>query len=521
MAEATTEPTPSSTSPDDPGGRIGPAAWWGLIGLTALGALARFSRLGSQSIWMDETFVANAARVARLEGPLAVSRLDHSAPLGYWLAWLSTSLGGDSPTWLRLPPAALGTLAVPMMFALGIRLFRSPAIALASAGVMAVSPFAVWYAQDARMYAHWILASAAFVFVCWPAATGRPGVWGWAAMALTTAVGLYVHHYMALLSATFGLYLLARIGPGDRRLWIWAATQAVAALAFVPWLMLTADRIGQAGSSKPMVLLWMPYTYFTFSAGFSLGPSVRELQLDGPSAALKSHAAEIAAVGLATALAGLAGLRRLFRPGDRWAGAWCLAWAVGPVALAILATQVKDNLSYNARYAAACFPAAALILGGAIVSARRSALAAVGVAGLAVVSSWSLWNWYESPRYAKEDLRAAASFLADAFDEGDLMVIANGRSIPTLDYYGFPCPPGAVVANQPGEVPEASEDLDRLAGGPPRRAWLLEYREWEVDPSRSLRSALEASADRIDERRWPGVTLGLYRLPGPGSPDGP
>ncbi|QDV39644.1 glycosyltransferase family 39 protein [Tautonia plasticadhaerens] len=521
MAEATTEPTSSSPSPAGTEGRIGPAAWWGLIGLTALGALARFYRLDAQSIWMDETFVVNAARLARLEGPLAVSRLDHSAPLGYWLAWLSTGLGGDSPSWLRVPTAVAGTLTVPMMFALGIRLFRSPPIALASAGVMAVSPFAVWYAQDARMYAHWILASAAFVYVCWPAAAGRPSFWGWAAMALTTAVGLYVHHYMALLSATFGLFLLAVLGPRDRRPWIWAATQLVAALAFVPWLLLTADRIGQAGSSKPMALLWMPYTYFTFSAGFSLGPSVRELQLDGPSAALRSHVAEIAMVGLATAAAGLAGLRRLLREGDRRAGAWCLAWAVGPVALAILATQVKDNLSYNARYAAACYPAAALILGGAIASARRSALAAVGVAGLALVSSWSLWNWYESPRYAKEDLRSAASFLDGAFEEGDLMVIANGRSIPTLDYYGFPCPPGAVVADQPGEVPKAAEDLDRLAGGPPRRAWLLEYREWEVDPSRSLRSALGASANRLDERRWPGVTLGLYRLPGPGGPAGP
>ena len=462
----------------------GPSEWGMLIALTALGALARLYRLDAQSLWMDETFSYRAVLAMKDQGPLVVARLDHTAPAAYWMSWLSMGIGGASDFWFRLPMALVGTLTVPMIFALGRRLFGSTSIGLGAAAVAAVSPFAVWYAQEARMYAPLILMAAIYVYECWPAAEGRPGPLGWLAMAAATAVGLYVHQYVALLSATFGLYLLARLGLRDRRVWLWTATQVAGALAFVPWLVLSARHLGNsAGTEKPMPILWIPYTYFTFVAGFSLGPTVRDLRLEGVSSALREHAGAIALVGLSASAAGLAGARRLLRSGDRWAGAWCLAWAVGPVALAVAMTRFT-SISYNARYASACFPAVALVLGAAVASARRSPMAALGVAGVLAAMGWSLWNWYESPHYAKEDLRDAATYLADALAPEDVMVIANSRSILTLDRYGFPCPPGAVVAGDPSEVAGAVEAIDRLAEGPPRRAWLLEYREWETDSGR-------------------------------------
>jgi hypothetical protein len=55
-------------------------------------------------------------------------------------------------------------------------------------------------------------------------------------------------HYMMLLSAAFGLFLIVRGGLAQPRAWIWVATHALAFLSFAYWLVISADQLGSLRS---------------------------------------------------------------------------------------------------------------------------------------------------------------------------------------------------------------------------------------------------------------------------------
>jgi mannosyltransferase len=127
----------------------------------------RFHQLGAQSLWNDE---GNSLRLAQ-HSPTdlidAAGRDIH--PPGYYLllkAWIA--LAGTSEFGLRALSAFEGVLTVGVTLALGRRLFGRGAGILAGL-LVALSPFAVYYSQEARMYAQLSLLSALSMalFVDW------------------------------------------------------------------------------------------------------------------------------------------------------------------------------------------------------------------------------------------------------------------------------------------------------------------------------------------------------------------
>jgi 4-amino-4-deoxy-L-arabinose transferase-like glycosyltransferase len=163
--------------------------------LLALGL--RLYQLNADSLWEDEIFTAT-------QSPLPVGELlDWTAgdihPPGYYLivGRLAGWLG-----WAHWPPSALtdwlwrflsvlaGTLAVAVTYRLGADLFGRPA-GLGGALLLALSPVAVQYSQEARMHA-WFLLGVALSTWALGRALARPGAWRWwLAYALATAFSLY------------------------------------------------------------------------------------------------------------------------------------------------------------------------------------------------------------------------------------------------------------------------------------------------------------------------------------------
>jgi uncharacterized membrane protein len=81
----------------------------------------------------------------------------------FWLTLFPASPSGWVSAWaVRLLPAILGALSIPLTFQLGWLAFRSPIVAQVAAALMAVSPFGIYLAQEARHYTLpliWILLS--------------------------------------------------------------------------------------------------------------------------------------------------------------------------------------------------------------------------------------------------------------------------------------------------------------------------------------------------------------------------
>ncbi|MDC0835355.1 glycosyltransferase family 39 protein, partial [Geitlerinema sp. CS-897] len=79
----------------------------------------------------------------------------------YWMRWF----GGDNVLLAaRSLSAILGTLAVPAIYALAFRTYRSVIVAQLAAVVMAVSPFGVFLAREARHYTLAVLVAIASLY---------------------------------------------------------------------------------------------------------------------------------------------------------------------------------------------------------------------------------------------------------------------------------------------------------------------------------------------------------------------
>ena len=115
----------------------------------------RLYRLGAESLWYDETVSVYLSRL-----PLP-AMLAHTAgdihPPGYyallhaWQAVTAPSLAHGLEFLYAFPSLVFGLLALPLLYALGRRLF-GPRTGLAALWLAAFAPFLVWYSQEVRMY---------------------------------------------------------------------------------------------------------------------------------------------------------------------------------------------------------------------------------------------------------------------------------------------------------------------------------------------------------------------------------
>ncbi|MEA3460120.1 MAG: glycosyltransferase family 39 protein, partial [Chloroflexota bacterium] len=121
-----------------------------LIIIILVAALLRFYRLDGQSLWADEgNSVALAGRDLATIARNAAR--DIHPPLYYWLLHFWVMAFGKSEIAVRSLSALLGTALVYLTFLLGCRLFGRR-VGLAAALLSALSPFQVYYSQEARMY---------------------------------------------------------------------------------------------------------------------------------------------------------------------------------------------------------------------------------------------------------------------------------------------------------------------------------------------------------------------------------
>jgi uncharacterized membrane protein len=168
--------------------------WWLLLLWLLLGGILRFTNLASKPPWSDEwaTLVFSLGhsfrtipldRVISLDTLLSPLQLDSTThakdvitnlltesthpPIYFvlthwWLQLVSGSSGLISIWWGRALSSILGMMAIPAIFGVSWILSRSLVAAQITAALMAVSPYGVYLAQEARHYTLailWVLAS--------------------------------------------------------------------------------------------------------------------------------------------------------------------------------------------------------------------------------------------------------------------------------------------------------------------------------------------------------------------------
>ena len=158
-------------------------------------------------------------------------------PLYYLCARLWMDAFGYSMAALRSLSAVGGVLGLAAGVWLARALFDDRRVTLVSLALLAVSPFAILYAQEAREYAIWgamVLGSTAALL----RAQQRSGARRWAIYGVLTTVGLYTSlSHVGVVGAQVLFVILQSKGKVTRQSLAAAGTLTISALLWLPWAL--------------------------------------------------------------------------------------------------------------------------------------------------------------------------------------------------------------------------------------------------------------------------------------------
>ncbi len=322
-------PAPADAAPAAGGAAADPAfssrQLWLLFGVTALAAALRLLRLGEWSFWVDE---AHTYRDAVWLGDRFWESRVSIYPLSYGLLKLLHAMGmPSSEGWMRLPFAFFGILSVPLTALVGRSLVGRRAAVLA-AGLLALSPWHLYWSQCARSYA---LTSCLVLL----------------------AVGI-AHRGMrqrsaALVSTGFGVALLAGLSHPSGYFML-------AALA-VPWWV---RHVRASGSARGRWILWTAVLGAVVLAVAVLLPLLLHFRVSKSRFSLMHLAQTLAYFASLPLLAAAGGGLALLWSRPRGDGPLLLfSWAVVPVAT--LVALSLGVITVTAQYAFYCLPALCLL----------------------------------------------------------------------------------------------------------------------------------------------------------------
>ena len=529
------------------------------IGLVALVAFAvRAVSLDAQSLWRDEVDALRFATAPWTQMFSNFTRPGWNGPLYFLLLRGWIGLTGRSEYAMRFLSLLFGVLCVPLVYALGRRLFDRPTGLLAALLVCA-SPYLAWYSQEVKMYTLVTALALTTIYGLRRAVEGAGWHW-WVVQVVATSLAFYAHILAALLIPVQILLYLAWWPQARRR---WAAALASLACLTLPYLPLAAWQ-------APLALQARETGFHAYTLG-----EMAEILLNGWTTGMLSRGwpwGPVLVAGLA--VGGLLGghlggeeegargqLERELR--NRFA---LLVWLVTPL-LAVWLISLRQPL-FTDRYLTWTAPAFYLLAALGLASVghlggrRRRAqttmpdrrpirflglTAALLLAGtVLVLDGTNLWQQATVP--IKSDFRAAAAHVAayrapveprtsqpsagewpfkcylplvvldrHTFDDLIIFQIPYGRY--TFDYY-FPIerypwaeglytnhrsPDGSYLTDEQG----VAQRMQELTAGH-RTIWLVATEAHLWDERRLVQAWLDAHARRVDEAHFMRVDVYRY-----------
>ncbi len=471
------------------------------IGLTGLALALRLSAFG-QSLFGDELFTRDQV-VGRGFGGLVdaiKSSPEMTPPLYVALAWLMTQVS-DAFEAIRVPSLLSGVAMVPVALALGRRVFDARA-GLLAAGLVALSPFLIFFSTEARPYAFLALASLLSTWLLLVAIEQRRLVW-WIAFTIAIAAVVYTHYagiFVVVAQTAWALVVYRR-----RALPV-LGSAAVAALLYLPWVGQVSGK-GNLFIYGPVRLGELPSTFLQVIPGH---PFVSASGTVGVIAV-------VALLGAVVAGAVVGWIRRgssqVKPPGGRGsADVWLLVVVAlaTPVGLVVYSVLAQNNLLLPRNFSASV-PVAFVLAAGALTRPRGAlavVLPVVALAAMTVGTVQALSDDAQRPpvadvaRYLDRNLRAGT-------------ILINAQSEPSFG------PPGQVLRlyqHDAGRQFPLSQS--QAAWTEAARLHLPVAYVWV--PPASLKDrfaqlarppAQFASGYRIAaEKRWPGFYRVYYRL---------
>jgi hypothetical protein len=449
------------------------ARWpaWAMVAVLLAAFGLRVLRLDYQELRGDEVFgyffsLPSLAEIVR--STLALREPHPVASYFLQKGWLA--LAGHSEFALRFATAWFGTLAVALIYKLGRRLGLGAGSSTLAAALLAISPYAIWHSQDARMYSISLALTLASTILALEALARQRWRW-WLAYVAVSWLALQTHYFAVfiIVAQNAAVLLLALTGPDQRRrLGRWLASQALLGLLYLPWLIVAVETLtGYRGNGDSP----------GFGAALQRALSVFAV---GETVPIEQRAAMAVLAGVLLVISAL----RLALAGP--AARRALLWLALYLAVPLLVTWISalQRPIFNERYLIAAAPpffllAAIAVLGWGAQTARPSAsfdseqhhrrlgrlnsvlawIAAAALGLLLASALGSLAGYYADPDYSKtrgwRELAAVLERYSSGMAPEHVRLVQNFPD-PTLWYY-YDGPVEHLV------LPPAPQDADRTA----------------------------------------------------------
>lgn len=390
---------------------------------------------------------------------------------------------------------------------------RGAAIGLVGALLVAISPFLVYYSQEARMYSALATFGVLSTYALWKLLTTLDRRWLLGYVAFTTAL-LYTQYFGGLVIASQALYLLGVAARNRRHAARGFLGMALAAALWLPWVpaaylqMLRLFHVPDFWKGQLSLTFLLEHVFAAFALG--QGGILQRFLFVGILAAL------LLGLGLVFLI------RQALRRGS--AELYVLTYLVVP--LVMLYAILVQNPKFTERYLIMIAPAFYLVLALGVVDlgrwgARfrrrlvgRAALALPLVVMIVLIASSldQLRQVYYGPSYQKEDNRGLTAYVEQHYQPGDVVILM-------MDPFSFPYyARGAIPSTQlqPGsDVQAAASSLNAILTGH-KRAWLILWNPDWADPTGYVRRSLESTYRELPvDRQFNGLGLKLFAIDHP------
>lgn len=498
---------------------VGRAEIVGLLLLLAAAAVIRGLLLDSRSLWFDEAFSFQVARLPVSQILQALRDHDPHPPLHYlslhlWLAF------GDTPEALRSLSAVAGVLTVWATWAFSRRI-GGPATGLAAAALVAFSALGIQASVEARMYPLLGLLVVLGTYVLWRAVLS-PDSWGlWASYAAAMSLALYTDYFALLVLAGHAAYVATHhIGHFRARLGFLLAVLAVVAV-FAPWLAVLALQYGRGMLDTYWKGPMAPGAPLNFVALSGFGGHV--LRFGGYLLEYRHWSwLQVAAVIPLLCLAAHGAVRLP----DRRAGILLgLTW-LAPVLLLVGVSLATGTNYAIGRYVSFIQPFFAILMAKGVLNyssrCRGSAVVGAGLVGLLVIANLAVLRAsVADPRYQVFNWAAAAGHVEARWQPGDAILYFPPTARIAFGYYFRK----AVAAQAVVEMPRYDLGMERRewANFVPRlpveirdarRVWFVYTIPWPPGSLEALLQALDRQYWRHDHADFQEVWTVLYARKG-------
>lgn len=474
---------------------------WISIGLLLLAFTLYVYRLDAQDIWGDEAW-----SIAVSQSPLAESWfMETNPPFYFLLLRAGRALWGSSVFGLRYV-SLLCTLITVAIIGRTAHTFapRTRNYTLLAA---AVSPFLIYYAQEARMHGPVLIGASGSVLAFLHLMRGNRTHQWWAAYALCSLVAIFSHYYA--FSILFAQALLALLWSVSKKDWqffsrtvaLWIAMAA----AFLPYFIQHQRVWGNQTAFRA--------TDWSLTELMMIGR--RTLVAFGAGTTISAEQQPLGWIVVALAIIGTIWLTQR----DSWFARTISVVVIIGILTAWALTPLLPF--FWERYLLGILPAFLLLVGAGLTAlASRHRLAPYPlVIGLIAISAVPTWQYHTQVQYSKGGYGEAMRFIGERAQDGDMILLNGPLQTSLFAYYRPPDLEGVVIDRavlfDSAETTTFFTNATDNAG----RVWLVASGDpIEFDPDSQASGWLAQNGSFALHQDFPGVGVDLFVMQAPNEP---